>query len=64
MTHIHTSYDKGLRKEKTLGPFLSGFFIMIDMPSFIKGLEKSMTLSLLAVMVRGAMARSASFGGK
>jgi hypothetical protein len=37
-----------------------GFFIMIDMPSDMKGLLKSMTRSRSAVMVIEAMAMSAS----
>ena len=36
--------------------------IMIDIPRLMKGLEKSMTCSLSAVIVSGAMARSASLG--
>lgn len=37
-----------------------GFFIMIDMPSDMKGLLKSMTRSRSAVIVIGAIAMSAS----
>lgn len=41
-----------------------GFLIMIEMPSDMKGLEKSMTSSRTNVMVKGATAISAFCGGK
>ena len=48
-------------KEKTLGGSFDGLLIMMLIPRLMKGFEKSMTLSLSAVMVRGAMAMSASW---
>lgn len=41
-----------------------GFLIMMEMPSDMKGLEKSMTSSRTNVMVKGATAISAFCGGK
>ena len=46
--------------EKTLGFCLSGFLIIILIPVFMKGLEKSAALSRIHVMVRGAMTKSTS----
>ena len=61
MTHIQISYDKGYMKEKTPGISLVGFLIIILIPKLMKGLEKSITLSLTDVMVKGAIAKSASY---
>ena len=60
MTHIQISSDRGVINEKTPGDDFSGFKIMILIPRPMKGLEKSITSSRSAVIVRGAMARSAS----
>ena len=58
--HNHSSQENGLRKVKADGSVLSGFFIMRVMPRLINGFEKSTTRWRVDVMVRGAMARSAS----
>lgn len=54
------SFDSGFRKLKTPGFCLTGFFIMIDIPSDINGLLKSITRSRSDVIVIGAIAMSAS----
>lgn len=54
------SCESGLRKLKTPGVCFTGFLIIMEMPSDMKGLVKSMTRSRSAVIVRGAMAMSAS----
>ena len=48
------------RKNKMPGVCFSGFLIMMLMPAVRKGVEKSITLSRLAVIVNGAIAKSAS----
>ena len=58
--HNHNSTAKGFMNENTPGFIFSGFLIIILMPVFMKGLEKSTTLSLSMVIVRGATAKSAS----
>ena len=47
-------------KLNTPGFSFTGFLIMMEMPRVMKGLVKSITRSLEDVMVRGAMAMSAS----
>lgn len=47
--------------ENTPGFCFSGFLIMILMPRFINGLEKSTTRSRAEVIVNGATAKSASW---
>lgn len=54
------SCDSGFKKLNTPGFCLIGFLIIIEMPSDINGLLKSMTRSRSAVMVIGAIAISAS----
>lgn len=54
------SCESGLRKLKTPGVCFTGFLIIMEMPSDMKGLVKSMTRSRSAVIVMGAMAMSAS----
>lgn len=54
------SFDNGLRKLKKLGLCGTGFLIMIEMPSDMKGLLKSITRSRSEVMVIDAIAMSAS----
>lgn len=60
MTQTQISLLSGLRKLKTPGFCLTGFLIMMLMPSDINGLLKSITLSRSDVIVIGAMAISAS----
>ena len=48
--------------ENTPGFCFSGFLIMILMPRDMKGFEKSISRSLIEVMVSGATARSAFWG--
>lgn len=48
-------------KEKTLGFCFSGFLIMMLIPRFMNGVEKSTTRSLSDVIVRSAMAKSAFY---
>lgn len=48
-------------KLNTPGFCLTGLLIMIEMPWVMKGLVKSITFSLDDVMVKGAMAMSASW---
>jgi hypothetical protein len=60
MTHIQISYESGYMKEKTPGDSLVGFLIMILMPRLMNGFEKSMSLSRTAVIVKGAIDKSAS----
>jgi len=47
-------------KENTPGFCFSGFLIIILMPRFMNGLEKSITRSRIDVIVKGAIAISAS----
>ena len=47
--------------ENTPGFCLSGFLIMMEMPRFMKGFEKSNTLSRTDEIVIGAIAMSASW---
>lgn len=54
------SCDSGFMKLNTPGVCLIGFLIIIDIPSDMNGFEKSITLSLSAVIVIAAMAISAS----
>lgn len=54
------SCDKGFMKLKTPGVCLTGFLIIIEIPSDINGLLKSMTRSRSAVIVMAAIAISAS----
>ncbi len=61
MTHIQISYESGYMKEKTPGTSLVGFLIMMEIPRLMNGLEKSMTRSRREVIVRGAIAKSASW---
>lgn len=61
ITQTQISLERGLRKLKTPGFCLTGFLIMMLMPRDMKGLLKSMTLSLSEVMVIEAMAISASW---
>ena len=58
---IQISCESGFINEKIPGFFLAGFLIMMLMPRDINGLVKSMTLSLKAVIVNGAIAISASY---
>jgi len=60
--HIRTqiSCDKGFMKLNTPGVCFTGFLIMIEMPSDMNGLLKSMTRSRSAVIVMAAIAISAS----
>ncbi len=58
--HIQISLESGAMKEKTPGFCFSGFLIMMEMPRLMNGLEKSITLSRIEEMVRGARAKSAS----
>lgn len=48
--------------ENTPGFCFSGFLIIIDIPSDMNGLEKSMSLSRIDVIVNGATAKSAFCG--
>lgn len=59
-TLTHISFDNGFRKLRRFGFCFKGFFIMIDIPSDIKGLLKSMTRSRSEVIVIDATAISAS----
>lgn len=59
MTQTQISLLKGFRKLKTPGFCLTGFFIMILIPSDINGLLKSITRSLSEVIVIEAIATSA-----
>lgn len=61
-THIRTqiSCDKGFMKLNTPGVCFTGFLIMMEMPSDMNGLLKSMTRSRSAVIVMAAIAISAS----
>lgn len=59
MIHIQRGIENGFRKENTPGFWISGFFIMMLIPLFIKGLEKAMSSSRCFVIVRGATAKSA-----
>lgn len=54
------SFDSGFKKLNTPGFCLTGFFIMIEMPSDMNGLLKSITRSRSDVIVIGAIAMSAS----
>jgi hypothetical protein len=54
------SFDNGLRKLKKLGLCFTGFLIIIEMPSDMNGLLKSMTLSRSEVIVIDAIAISDS----
>lgn len=54
-----TSFDSGSMNEKTLGFCVSGFLIMMLIPRFINGVEKSTTLSRADVIVRSPIAMSA-----
>lgn len=58
---IHRLRVKGWRKENIPGFFFSGFFIIMLIPTFINGLEKSTTNSRSLVIDNGAMAMSASW---
>ena len=60
MTHIQISLESGYMKLKTPGELFSGFWIMMLMPRLMNGFEKSITSSRSAVIVSGAIARSAS----
>lgn len=60
-THSHTSLDRGSKKLNILGTCLTGFFIIILIPSVANGFVKSTTLCRSAVIVNGAMAISASY---
>ena len=51
--------EKGSMKANTPGFCFSGRLIIMEMATFMKGLAKSTTRSLSAVMVSGAMAMSA-----
>lgn len=56
------SCDSGFKKLNTPGFCLIGFLIIIEIPSDINGLLKSITRSRSLVMVIGAIAMSASYG--
>lgn len=60
MTLTQISFDNGLIKLKNDSCCFNGFLIMIEMPWFMKGVEKSITRSRSDVIVSGAMAISAS----
>lgn len=64
MTQTHISFERGFRKLKTPGFCFTGFLIMIDIPSDMNGLLKSMTRSLSEVIVIDAIAISASWKWK
>ena len=51
----------GLTKENAPGISIKGFLIMMLIPSSMKGMEKSMTVSRDAVIVNGATDISASY---
>jgi hypothetical protein len=51
----------GFTNEKAPGIAVCGFLIMILMPSSMKSIEKSTTVSLAAVIVKGATTISASY---
>lgn len=59
LTQTQTMESKGSIKENTPGFCLSGFFIIMLMPIFMKGLVKSTTLCLARVIVKEAKAKSA-----
>lgn len=59
MMHIQRGIENGFRKENTPGFWISGFFIMMLIPLFIKGLVKAISSSRCFVIVRGATAKSA-----
>jgi hypothetical protein len=48
-------------KENTVGPTFLGLCTIIEIPSDMKGLENSMTRSRSDDMVKGAIAKSASY---
>lgn len=56
---LSTSLESGSMKENTLGFCFSGFLIMMLIPRFMKGVEKSTTRSLTDVIVRSPIAISA-----
>lgn len=60
ITQTQISLLNGFKKLKTPGFCLTGFFIIMLIPSDIKGLLKSITLSRSEVIVMGAIAMSAS----
>lgn len=62
MTHTQISLDKGFMKLNTPGFCFTGFLIIILIPSDMKGLLKSITLSRSDVIVIDAIAISASCG--
>ena len=57
--HIQIFASNGSINENTPGFIISGFLIIILIPKFMKGLEKSTTFSLSYVIVNGAMQISA-----
>lgn len=61
ITQTQISLLKGLRKLNTPGFCLTGFLIIILIPSDMNGLLKSMTRSRSDVIVIGAIATSASY---
>ena len=58
--HVQRLIVNGCRNEKTPGFFFSGFLIIMLIPKFMNGLEKSTTYSLSLVIDSGATAKSAS----
>lgn len=60
MMHIQISSENGVKKLKTPLLFGAGRFIMMETPTVMKGLVKSITSSLSDVIVSGATAISAS----
>jgi len=60
ITHSQTSRERGSKKLNTCGICFTGLLIMMLMPNEANGFVKSITRSLSAVMVNGAMAISAS----
>ena len=56
--------ESGSMNEKTLGFCFSGLRIMILIPRFINGVEKSTALSLSEVIVKSPIAMSAFYKNK
>lgn len=54
--HTQISFDNGFKKLKTPGFCLTGFFIIMEIPSDMKGLLKSIIRSRSDVIVIGAIA--------
>lgn len=60
MTYIHTSIEKGERKENSVVTLVVGFLKRMLIPVFMKGIVKSTASSRDDVMVRSTMAMSAT----